>query len=228
MVCQPGEAYFLSARDARQNIEPFMPLVRPSDQSEWLLAATATSDEQPLAVAVRGKRLYGIALHAQPLPHLAATGSGELTDFASAPPAIADKLVCVADHAGNLQTFLLPEMMAGPVLNLGSPVSWGPRAAGPVIVAATEDGHLHCVDGREQRLLWKAKLAHLPIVGTCMRDQQLIVAARDGMLVYYSLETGAEAAVQDIGEPLGEGLLIAGTALIANSTDGSLLKVPAP
>jgi PQQ-like domain len=227
-VCQPGEVYLLRSAGSRQKVEPFMPLVRPADSPAWHLAGVQTAGERPLSVVVRGGQLFAMGVYSEPIPHLAALGTAELPAPLKDAPAIADTLVCVVDQAGNLQTYLLPELKPGPAWNPSSKVAWGPRAAGSVFVAATDDGHLHCFDAKQQRPRWKIKLSHVPLVGVCARGEQLFLASQDGMLNRVSLETGDEQGTQDLGEPLGEGLLSAGPAMIVVSAEGSLLKVTTP
>jgi outer membrane protein assembly factor BamB len=85
-------------------------------------------------------------------------------------------------------------------IRFSGPVIWGPEAVGDQLVAATADGHIHCLsaEGREQ---WQLEWDYGPLLAVLPTDDHTwYVLSCRGRVAAVDAATGAR-----LGEPLALG-----------------------
>ena len=209
---------------------PFQPEVEPNQTFAWLTpAVTGSPGSGALFVANPAGKLYRVELVNEPQPHLVAVtsldidGSGLVTRLAT----VGNK-VAAGDSQGRLWLFSADDLESQSPVELGGPISWGPFAAGDVVVAAIDGKELVAINAGGEEA-WRRSIEHGPLVGPpLIEGTTALLAYRAGGMGRIALADGNETAFAPVGEPLGSGLVAYGSQLAVASADGALLIVEMP
>jgi hypothetical protein len=228
---QSGEVALLSPASGQPAALPFQPQLSPDAVPAWtrpvLLPDGAT------AVIGDGRaNVYRVVQKPQPKPHLAAAAEQAVS------LEIKGELAAAGDTVyGMTRTDAGWSVVAldGGTLALGThwdlsgqPLVPPTAVAGRVFVATEADGLLSLEAG--QQLRWKVPLAHGPLAGPPIAGPpgELLLLYQDGTLSRVSVETGAETAQVNAGEPLGSAACLVGQQVFVGTSDGSIVLVRLP
>jgi outer membrane protein assembly factor BamB len=172
--------------------------------------------------------LYLLAEEQQPRPQLAHKATAELSQPIATSIAVAGQTAFAGDARGILLSFSLPALSPGQDWNLGSPVAWGPAAAGDCVLVATQGKHLYCFDGRPSQR-WDAPLEYGPLAGDpVLIDGKIVLASSRGVVWSVNPADGQESGKVELGQPLASAPVLVGDHLIVAGADGVLHRVAKP
>jgi outer membrane protein assembly factor BamB len=224
-----GQIYLYGSDDASPLGTPFQPELTPGRKYDWL-APVVLGDgvDARLAVSDGVAKIYLLHRVTEPEPHLEATATVDV-----GPSPLVTRLAAVGttvfagNEAGKLARFVAPDLAPGEATDLGGRVTWGPFAAGEVVLVATDANELIAV-GVDGAVKWRQPLVHGNVGG------QPLVADGQAFLLYplgiakVSLNDGAEGGFVEIGQTLSAGPVSFAGRLVVAAADGTLLVVNLP
>jgi outer membrane protein assembly factor BamB len=220
-----GQVLLLDAESGRPAAEPFQPKLESGLEIEWRTPSVTEAGD--IVVADNYQRLFRLRSEPQPRPHLALKHEKDLPENVSTRLAISGELVYAGMPGGQLMALALEDLEIAAEWNLSAPVIWGPYAVENKVLAATADGTLVCLDGKQE--LWRAPLAHGALNGAPLAmEGRWVLAAKSGMLYSILPADGSQQQQVDVGQPLASGPIVLGKSLLVAGHDGVLLQVPAP
>ncbi|HVX63470.1 MAG TPA: PQQ-binding-like beta-propeller repeat protein, partial [Pirellulales bacterium] len=219
-----GQVFVLDPATGRQLIAPFQPRLSGDEPYAWGLPARL--GEKEMLLADGRKTLFRLGTAPQPQPHLVALATAELLGPITAPLAVLEKTAYAVDGAGELRSYALPGLKAGPSWPLGG-VQWGPVRLGDQALTLTSGGELVCFDDQRQQV-WKVAWPHGPVAGAAVDKDSYLLASVSGSVLRIAAGSGAEQSKVDVGEPLGAGPVAVGNRLWLAGHGGTLLCVAAP
>ena len=220
-----GQILLLDPASGANRAEPFQPRLESGVSLAWQEPAVLGSNE--FAVTDGRTKLYRVTVQTQPKPYLAVADTATTPEPIVAPLAAVGRVVYAAD-AHTLTAYELPKLSRGKQWPLGGRLVWGPRRIGQRVLLATDDDQLYCLTP-EQKLLWQVPLAHGPLAGAPAESGgRYVLASMAGMVWTIDAESGKEAAVEDLGRPLGCGPVPFGDQLLLAGRDGTLYLVGKP
>ncbi|MDC0935024.1 PQQ-binding-like beta-propeller repeat protein [Pirellulales bacterium] len=225
-----GQVLIFDSTSGMPAAAPFQPDVRPNQTFPWLTPATSGSPGNgALFIANPAGKLYRVELVNEPQAHLVAVasvdvdGSGLTTRLAI----VGDKVVA-GDSQGRLWLFSTESLESDSPTDLGGPITWGPFAAGDVVLVAVDGKEFVAVDADGQEA-WRQSLEHGPPVGKPLVDgTAALLAYRLGGIGRTVLTDGRETTYAPLYEPLGSGIAAYGSQLAVASADGAVLFVELP
>jgi outer membrane protein assembly factor BamB/tetratricopeptide (TPR) repeat protein len=220
-----GQVLLLDPASGANRAEPFQPRLESGVSLAWREPAVLGSDE--FAVTDGRTNLYRVKVEAQPKPNLVVADTAKTPEPIVAPLAAVGSVVYAAD-ARMLTAYELPKLSRGKQWPLSGRPVWGPRRIGQRVLLATDDDQLYCL-APDQKLLWQVPLAHGPLAGAPAESGgRYVLASVTGAVWTIDAESGKEAAVEDLGCPLGCGPVPFGEQLLLAGRDGTLYLVGKP
>lgn len=220
-----GQVFVLDPVTGRQLIAPFQPRLSGVEPYAWSLPTRL--GEQEILLADGRQTLYRLGIAAQPQPNLVALATAELPGPVASPLAALDKTVYAVDGAGELRSYLLPNLKPGPTWPIAG-AQWGPVRLGAHCLVLSLSGELLCFDD-EREQVWKVAWPHGPLAGAALAAKDgYLLASVSGSVFRIAADSGAEQNRLDVGEPLGAGPVAVGNRLWLAGHGGSLLVVAAP
>ena len=115
-------------------------------------------------------------------------------------------------------------------LTLGSPVTWGPFAAGEHLVLATADDKLIAIaTASPDAIAWSAEVSAASLVGPARSEgDRLFVALQHGVVEQRSLKSGDVIDRTNLGQAVAGAATDLAGGLAMTAHDGALLIVPEP
>ncbi len=244
-----GQVYFLDPDSWQPAGEPFQPVLENGRRYRWLGAHRSMADaaapaarsegeevSPPTAgqvlLAEQGGDLYSLALASEPIPHLAAQAQAKLEWPLIGPLAEVGAVAYAVDQEYRLLAIQRADLQLAPVVQLTGPPIWGPQRVGDVVIVATEDDQLLCLDGSGQ-VRWRQSLLYGPLAGEpAVLGDRLILASTTGTVWSVDRQSGAEIGALAVGEPLARGVVVANDEqrprLLLTAADGALLVTDVP
>ncbi|HEV3022081.1 MAG TPA: PQQ-binding-like beta-propeller repeat protein, partial [Pirellulales bacterium] len=221
-----GQVFLIDARSGKNLMEPFQPRLVAGIDMSWSLPVKL-NDKEFLLADGRGK-LFRLGMSKAGPPRLVKLAEANLAGPVTAPIAIVDDSAFAVDGAGELRSFELPDLTAGPTWPMAGGCAWGPVKVADHVLAATRGGELVALDGA-QREVWRAPLSHGPLAGAPLADENTyLLATVSGFVYRVAAENGAELGNVEVGEPLAAGPVALGEKLVLAGHDGTLLVVAGP
>jgi hypothetical protein len=220
-----GQVLLLDPASGASRAEPFQPRLQSGVSLTWQEPAVLGPDE--FAVTDGRTNLYRVTIQSLPKPNLAVADTASTPEPVVAPLAAVGHVVYAAD-AHTLTAYELPKLSRGKQWPLGGRTVWGPRRIGQRVLLATDDDQLYCLTA-DQELLWQVPLAHGPLAGAPAESGgRYVLASVAGRVWTIDAQSGKEAAVEDLGCPLGCGPALFGDQLLLAGHDGTLYLVGKP
>jgi outer membrane protein assembly factor BamB len=220
-----GQVLLLDPASGANRAEPFQPRLQSGVPLAWQEPAVLGLDE--FAVTDGRTNLYRVTIKTQPKLYLAVADTAKTPEPIVAPLAAVGRVVYAAD-ARTLTAYELPKLSRGKQWPLSGRAVWGPRRIGQRVLLATDDDRLFCLTP-DQKLLWQVPLAHGPLAGAPAESGgRYVLASVAGTVWTIDAQSGKEAAVEDLGCPLGSGPVPYGDQLLLAGRDGTLYLVAKP
>jgi outer membrane protein assembly factor BamB len=220
-----GQILLLDPLSGVNRAEPFQPRLQSGVALAWQEPAVLGPNE--FAVTDGRTNLYRVTIQTQPQPYLSAAATAKTPEPIVAPLAAVGAVLYAAD-AHTLTAYELPKLSRGKQWPLGGRCVWGPRRIGQRVLLATDDDQLYCLTPHE-KLLWQVPLTHGPLAGPPAESAgRYVLAAVAGTVWTIDAESGKEAAVEELGCPLGCGPVPWGEQLLLAGRDGTLYLVERP
>ncbi|MGA2064977.1 MAG: PQQ-binding-like beta-propeller repeat protein [Thermoguttaceae bacterium] len=221
-----GQVYWLEPLSGKGRSGPFQPRLRPGELPAWREPVPVGDKE--IVISDGRTRLYRLHVVDQPVPHLEAAGTAEVSAALVSPLATVGKVVCAVDAAGKLDVFQLPGLARVAQHDLSGRCQWGPRRVGDRVMLATDDGRLYCFD-QSCQLVWQVALPYGPLAGAPLAvGDHYFLAAGSGFVWRADAAGGKELGKVDTGQPLATGPVLLGKRILLGGHDGSLHHLAPP
>jgi len=226
-----GSVALVDPTGSGPRIHPFQPPLAAGERPAWQRPAVLDGAPPRLAVADQTGRLYLVGVSDQPQPHLAALAQNQLQAAVVAPLASLGATIYVAQRGegADLITAVSAEKLSPQqTWPLTGRVAWGPQRIADLVLVATDDHQLVCLDGGDQPR-WQLPLEFGPLAGRPLAvGQELVCCSSDGTIWRLDAATGKGLAHLATGEALGSGPVAFAKGLLASAADGTVLVVPIP
>ncbi|MCG8448537.1 MAG: PQQ-binding-like beta-propeller repeat protein, partial [Pirellulales bacterium] len=225
-----GQVFLFDSESGQQIGSPFQPALSPNTSYHWRTPTLYGSGENSQLLLSDGeKRIYRLALVADPQPHLSAEAEADVGPSPLNTRLSANgELVCAGTKDGGIALYQLPSLKVQPAVDLGAQVVWGPFAVGGTWLMATDTEELVALDARG-RIAWRQPLARGPTAGSPLWDgQDLFVLWQQGGLSRIGLAEGKEVGYVALEQPTIAGPVSFGKRLVVSTSDGTLLVVERP
>ena len=221
-----GQVTLVNPKSGDDMAKPFMPRLEPGEKIDWMPPAVA--DDKSAVLADGRSKLYLLGIKDQPEPNLALLGQTTVAKPIVSAMAVIGGLAYGADSANVLGGFTLPKLDRGKEVSIDARCNWGPKRIGDVILLATDDDKLLCLDA-QAKVLWRSELKHGPLAGAPLRvGGHFIVVARSGVIQRLDAALGEEAGQLDAGCPLATRASLLGDSLLIGGFDGAVYKFRQP
>ncbi|QDT69100.1 outer membrane biogenesis protein BamB [Planctomycetes bacterium MalM25] len=225
-----GQVHLLDPT-GKQLATPFQPRVEVGEAIDWTEPGVAQVAGQRLVALSDGmSTFYCLALQREGGPALAEAGSIKLDAQPTTRAAIATGHAAIGLASGSLAVAPVPSLGETASVELGSPITWGPYAAGESFLVNTEDGRLHAVTSNATpTVAWSIDLGEAePLGAPLVADGVATLATADGVLHRLGLGDGAAAEPIVLGQSLGSAPTAYGKRLLVSAADGSVLVIQQP
>jgi outer membrane protein assembly factor BamB len=222
---QIGQVFLLDPANGSSLAAPFQPALNLARLPQWTSAAVIEM-ERMFAIADRAGTIYLVELHRDP----ARLSLVVETQLSSGP--IVGELcrtatsVCAATADRRLHLFSVPELSLEKSLQLNDDLVWGPFCAAGLVVFATADLQLHCLDA-DGRVLAEASISAAAVGRPFALDgESLAIALEDGSLLRIVAGEGSVETLGSIGQPIAAGPVRLAGSLYVVTSDGALIAYP--
>jgi len=224
-----GQVLYLRPSSGKALAEPFQPALRPGSLPHWMTPSPVPHGKGEFVVADASGMFFRVGMAAEPTRHLRTLAQTPDVDRPLARgPVISGERVYAITADRHLITYQLPNLTAGPSVDLQSTIQWGPYPVGAGILLTTDTTELVRVD-EAGKVAWRVPLPAGPLIGRPLVDQkQVTLASVDGTVIRVALETGSTSGQRRLGQPAATGPVRWGSDILVAGHDGTLLIAPAP
>ncbi len=224
-----GQVYFLNSQDGARMAAPFQPRIDPQSPPVYKPATPVGANSQQFVIADGVKKLYLVALVAQPQPHLELVKEGD-----TGPRPLTTPLVVLGDTAlaiagdSRLVRFHIPALDSAGESDLPSPAEWGPYQAGDSALVATVDQKLLSLNAAGE-IRWQTPLENGQLAGPpLVLADSVVLAYRKGIIERRALADGKPLGKSNVEQPLATGPVPFLQKLVLAGNDGTILVVDQP
>jgi outer membrane protein assembly factor BamB len=218
-----GQVFWVNPANGKPVAAPFQPEVSVGVAKGWTTPAASKSGNE--LVLTDGNRVFVVTLEREPSPHLAARGeSAPFQVPLTSPVAVVGDRAVVVDEGGTLHALDLASLEVAADSPLVGPAIWGPVNAGEVVLVASGEGVVECLDAAAKpQWQWKHPAQAIPVGAAMVDSTSATVSFADGRVVRFNLADGSVVASVELGQPLATGAVAAGKGLAAITRDGTVL-----
>lgn len=206
---------------------PFQPTSDPNQTIRWSTPVALPEDPDQVIIADDRKKIYRLRVGDQ----LRELASADLEKPLLGPTAILGDTL-LATTAGPAADFLVlfdtGSLDQRSERLLDGRVTWGPFAAGPLVVLRTDDGRLRGFDTAGEPTFVVDLPDGNPVDGVSLADQMVIVTGENGWLAAIDVDQGKMAGRFDLMQPLSAAPLVVGRRLLVPGKEGVIYITEIP